>query len=66
MDTADGHRAVIRDALPKLAPIDATRLRARLDGIRRRADGPSTSPASELAARFEGMGLGRPMPEPPL
>ncbi len=67
VDTADGHRAwVIRDALPKLAAPDADRLRARLDGIRKRPGGPSTSPAAELAERFAGMGLGRPMPEPPL
>ena len=66
-DAADGNRAwVIRDVLPKLAPADATRLRARLDGIRRRPGGPSTSPAAELAERFAGMGLGRAMPEPPL
>ncbi|HKB29170.1 MAG TPA: DNA alkylation repair protein, partial [Candidatus Limnocylindrales bacterium] len=66
-DTADGSRAwVIRDALPKLDPAEAARLRARLDGIRRRPGGPSTSRAAELAERFAGMGLGRPMPEPPL
>lgn len=66
-DTADGHRAwVIRDVLPKLAPLHAARLRARLEGIRKRPGGPSTSRAAELAERFAGMGLGRPMPEPPL
>lgn len=66
-DHADGHRAwVIREALPKLAPADADRLRTHLDGIRRKPGSPSTSPASELATRFEGMGLGRPIPEPPL
>lgn len=65
--TGDGHRAwVIRDALPKLPPEDAAAIRARLDGLRRRADAPSTSKAAELAARFAGMGLGRAMPEPPL
>jgi 3-methyladenine DNA glycosylase AlkD len=65
--TGDGHRAwVIRDALPKLAPADAAALRARLDGIRRKPHAPSTSAAAELAARFQGMGLGRAMPEPPL
>lgn len=63
----DGHRAwVVRDSLPKLDPTVAQRLRDRLAGIRRRAGAPSTSMASELAARFEGMGLGRPMPEPPI
>jgi 3-methyladenine DNA glycosylase AlkD len=65
--TDDGQRAwVIRDALPQLAPADATALRARLDRIRRRPNAPSTSRAAELASRFAGMGLGRPMPEPPL
>ena len=64
---ADGHRAwVIRDALPKLAAADATRLRARLDGIRRRPGAPSTSAAAETAARFADLPLGRAMPEPPL
>jgi 3-methyladenine DNA glycosylase AlkD len=65
--TADGHRAwVVRDALPKLDPADAARIRDRLPGIRRRPGAPSTSRAAELAERFAGMGLGRPMPEPPL
>jgi len=65
--TDDGHRAwVVRDALPKLAPADAAALRARLDGIRRRPNAPSTSEAAALAARFADMGLGTPMPEPPL
>ena len=65
--TADGNRAwVIRDALPKLDPDDAERLRARLAGIRRRADAPSTSRAAETASRFGAGLLGRPMPEPPL
>jgi 3-methyladenine DNA glycosylase AlkD len=63
----DGHRAwVVRDSLSKLAPADAAAMRDRLSGIRRRAGAPSTSEAAELAARFEGMGLGRPMPQPPL
>ncbi len=63
----DGHRAwVIRDALPKLAAADADALRARLDGVRRRPGAPSSSKAAELTRRFGGMGLGRPMPEPPL
>jgi 3-methyladenine DNA glycosylase AlkD len=65
--TADGHRAwVIRDALPKLDPIDAERIRTRLAGVRRRADAPSTSRAAETATRFGQGVLGRPMPEPPL
>jgi 3-methyladenine DNA glycosylase AlkD len=63
----DGHRAwVIRDALPKLDPVRASAIRARLDGIRRRPGAPATSSAAEAAARFgQGM-LGRPQPEPPL
>jgi 3-methyladenine DNA glycosylase AlkD len=63
----DGQRAwVVRDSLSKLDQDDAARIRARLAGIRRRAGAPSTSEAAELADRFAGMGLGRPMPEPPL
>jgi 3-methyladenine DNA glycosylase AlkD len=63
----DGHRAwVVRDSLSKLAPDVARDLRRQLDGVRRRPGAPSTSTASELATRFEGMGLGRRMPEPPL
>src|SRR6476661_4540965 len=50
-DTADGNRAwVVRDALPKLDPADADRIRARLAGIRRRAGGPATSRAAETAS----------------
>jgi len=64
---SDGHRAwVVRDALPKIATADADRLRARLDGIRRRPGAPSTSRAAEAAARFDDGRLGMPMPEPPL
>jgi 3-methyladenine DNA glycosylase AlkD len=65
--TGDGHRAwVIRDALGKLEPADAARIRARLDGVRRRDGAPATSRAAEIADRLgEGL-LGRPMPEPPL
>jgi 3-methyladenine DNA glycosylase AlkD len=63
----DGLRAwVIRDAAPKLAPSDALRLKAMVDGLRRKPGVEPTSRAAELAHRFEGMGLGRPMPEPPL
>ena len=63
----DGHRAwVVRDSLSKLEPTAAERIRRQLAGIRRRAGAPSTSVAAELAARFADMGLGRPMPEPPL
>lgn len=63
----DGHRAwVVRDSLSKLEPADAARLRDRLAKVRRRAGAPPTSAASELAARFADIGLGRRMPEPPL
>ena len=63
----DGHRAwVVRDSLGKLETGDAERIRTKLAGIRKRAAAPSTSAASALADRFSGMGLGRPMPEPPL
>jgi 3-methyladenine DNA glycosylase AlkD len=65
--TADGHRAwVIRDALPKLHPGDADRIRGRIDGIRRRNGAPNTSRAAEAAARFDDGRLGRPIPQPPL
>lgn len=63
----DGHRAwVIRDSLSKLEPAEAARIRHSLSGIRRRRGAPSTSDAAELAERFAEMGLGRPMPQPPL
>ena len=63
----DGNRAwVVRDSLSKIEATTAERLRADLAGIRRRPDAESTSTAAELAARFGGMGLGRPMPQPPL
>jgi 3-methyladenine DNA glycosylase AlkD len=64
---SDGHRAwVIRDTLPKLDPAAAGRIRARLEGVRRRPGAPATSSASEAAARFGGDALGLPLPEPPL
>ncbi len=51
--TADGHRAwVIRDALSSLPRGVAERLRARLEGLRRRPGGPSTSQASAVAQGF--------------
>jgi 3-methyladenine DNA glycosylase AlkD len=63
----DGHRAwVIRDASSKLEPHDADALRARLDGIRRRAGAAPTSRASEIADRFGRGLLGGPVEEPPL
>jgi 3-methyladenine DNA glycosylase AlkD len=64
---ADGHRAwVIRDSLQKLDPDAAAEIREQLAGIRRHAGAPATSSAAALAERFASMGLGRPMPEPPL
>jgi 3-methyladenine DNA glycosylase AlkD len=64
---SDGHRAwVIRDTLAKLDDPIATRLRARLEGIRRRPGAPATSDAAAAAARFGGGLLGQPLPEPPL
>jgi 3-methyladenine DNA glycosylase AlkD len=63
----DGHRAwVIRDTLPKLPAATAVGIRRQLDGIRRRPGAPPTSRASDTAARFGSIGLGQPMPEPPL
>lgn len=51
----DGHRAwVLRDTLTKLPPDAAARVRARLDGIRRRSGDPATSRAALTAARFAG------------
>lgn len=51
--THDGHRAwVIRDSFSKLAPEAATRLRADLDGIRRRPGAPSSSRAAAAAAQL--------------
>ncbi|MBI3746705.1 MAG: DNA alkylation repair protein [Chloroflexi bacterium] len=65
--TGDGYRAwVIRDALPKLDLDDAIRIRAGLDGLRRRPGAPATSPAAATAARFSTLPLGQPTPEPPL
>jgi 3-methyladenine DNA glycosylase AlkD len=64
---ADGHRAwVVRDVLPKLDTSTADRIRADLDGIRRKPAAPSTSKAALTATQFTSMGLGRDMPEPPL
>lgn len=67
VSTADGHRAwVIRDSLGKIDPHDAVDLRARLAGIRRRPGAPSTSTASQLAARFGDLPDPVFLPEPPL
>ena len=64
---ADGARAwVVRDALSKLDPADAARLRGHLAGIRRRPGAASTSVAAATAARFADLPLGRALPEPPL
>jgi len=63
----DGHRAwVIRDALSKLDPAVASALKANLDGIRRKPGAPSTSAASQMAARFGGLPDPTGHPEPPL
>ena len=65
--TADGHRAwVIRDALTKVDPADAARIRTRLEGLRRHRGATSTSIAAATAARFADLSLGGPIPEPPL
>ncbi|MFL5685817.1 MAG: DNA alkylation repair protein [Chloroflexota bacterium] len=65
--TDDGHRAwVVRETLAKLDPRDAADLKTRLAGIRRRAGAPSTSTASELAARFGGLTDPSAHAEPPL
>lgn len=65
--TDDGHRAwVVRDALAKLDPNDADDIKTRLAGIRRRPGAPSTSAASEVAARFGGLPDPVAHPEPPL
>ena len=65
--TDDGYRAwVVRDALPKLDPVDQDRIRARLEGVRRRHGAPSTSRAASTAERFGAGILGRPIEEPPL
>src|SRR5262249_17220979 len=62
-----GHRAwVIRAPLSKVAPTDADRTRARLDGIPKRAGAPPTSRAAETAGRFGRGILGGPVEEPPL
>jgi hypothetical protein len=64
--TGDGYRAwVIRDSLTKLDPATADRLRDRLAGIRRHADGPSTSEASLATVRFGGLPDPTIHPEPP-
>jgi hypothetical protein len=53
VSTGDGARAwVVRDTLPKLPPVDADGIRARIAGVRRRPGAPSTSLAAGSAARF--------------
>ena len=66
-EAGDGNRAwVLRDALPKLEPATAAAIRQRLDGVRRKSGGASTSRAAETAARFTDLPLGRPLADPPL
>ena len=51
--TDDGNRAwVIRDSVSKLPAADGARLKAGLDGIRRRPGAPATSRAATAAAEF--------------
>ena len=65
--TADGHRGwVIRETLAKLDPRDASILRGRLTGIRRRPGAASTSAAAEVAGRFGRLPDPSLHPEPPL
>jgi 3-methyladenine DNA glycosylase AlkD len=67
MAAGDGHRAwVIRDALSKLDPAVADRLRERLTGIRKRPGAAPTSAAAETSARFGGLPDPASHPEPPL
>jgi 3-methyladenine DNA glycosylase AlkD len=55
--TGDGHRAwVIRDSVSKLPAETATRLKADLDGIRRRPGAPATSRAAAAVAQFAAAG----------
>jgi 3-methyladenine DNA glycosylase AlkD len=55
--SGDGSRAwVIRDSLSKIPVATADRLRAQLDGIRRRPGAPSTSLAAQSAAEFAPTG----------
>jgi 3-methyladenine DNA glycosylase AlkD len=63
----DGHRAwVVRDALAKLDPRLADRLRALLAGIRRRAAAPATSRAAGTVAAFGVLPDPANHPQPPL
>jgi 3-methyladenine DNA glycosylase AlkD len=64
--TDDGSRAwVIRDSLSKIPAETADRLRARLDGIRRRPGAPSTSLAALTAAESFQQGPRRGLPTVP-
>jgi hypothetical protein len=52
-ERADGHRAwVVRDSLANLPAASAGRIRAGVEGIRKRPGASSTSRAAELAAGF--------------
>lgn len=65
-DTDDGSRAwVIRDTFSKIPVDTAERLRAQLDGIRRRPGAVSTSRAAATAAQFVSTGAApRPVDSP--
>jgi hypothetical protein len=52
-ERSDGHRAwVVRDALANVPADRAARIRARVEGVRKRPGAPSTSRAAEAAAGF--------------
>ena len=65
-DTDDGSRAwVIRDSLSKIPVETAERLRARLEGLKRRPGAPSASRAAAAAAQFATTGAAsRPVHSP--
>jgi hypothetical protein len=52
-ERSDGHRAwVVRDSLATVPAERAARIRARVEGVRKRPGAPSTSRAAEAAAGF--------------
>jgi 3-methyladenine DNA glycosylase AlkD len=61
----DGHRAwVVREALVKLDPVFAGRVRERLASLRRRSGSPSTSAAAAIANAFVEAGGAPPLGGP--